>query len=227
MKNRIARIFLVLWFSVMPPAFAGDDWTSINEQINSIKGTYETSVAIANVKQTQTIYLELDKMRAQNESKFITDLARQPGQVQSFLCRYLASRKVKEAVPELMNIYSGLNEKTETPFLRDSIVSTVSQLDGANNRKFFLRVLPTNNVWVRMSAVKALSYLPNDHETIVALRNTLLSDKDPMVRRDAASALGNFTQDQWAKQSLEQALNDEQSVLQAVKISLQKFKSEK
>ncbi len=167
MKIRNTIILLALWISTISPVVAGNEWNSISEQIASIKPTYDSSVAKANEKETQSI---------------------------------------------------------EPPFLRDSIVATVSQLDGAGNRNFFLRVLPSNNILVRRSAVQALSRLPHDHETVTALRNSLLSDKDPMVRRDAAFALGNFREDQWAKQGLEQALGEEQGVLQAIKFSLQKFK---
>ena len=229
--NSSKFILLVSLYSslaTVTPALSADEWISIDERIGSIKGTYKADVAKNNQKTQQDVYLQLDRLRSRDQNKFLIEIARQPGSVQSFLIRYLARKKVKAAVPMLITMDAALAGKpdmSDTPFLRESIVTTISQLDGANNRKFFLSVLPANNIWVRRAAIQALSELPDDHDTIAALRNALLTDRDAMVRQEAASALGNFSQDEWAKQGLQQSLGEEQGVLQAVKLSLQKFKA--
>ncbi len=222
MKHRNALGALILSVSLISPAFARAEWTSTVEKIDSVKETYETKVAEANTRKTQEIYLELDQIRGRDKNKFLTDLQQQPPRILSFVCQYLVSRKVIEAVPVLIRVYDRPNDR-EALYLPDSIVSTVARLDGIGNRKFLLRVLPSDNIWVRRSAVQALAALPYDRETLVGLRNALLSDRDAIVRREAALALGNFPHEAWAKQGLETAKADEQDVLQAIDTSLHKI----
>jgi len=230
MKNRLFLASQVIWLCLALPVQAAgnsDAWNSVAQQIDAIKGTFDSNVAKQNAQNVQTIYSQLDTMRTRDESRFLVDLSNQPGKVQLFLCRYLESRKVKNSVPVLIKVYDRLNEKTETSFLRDSIVTTIAGLDAASNRKFFLGVLSSKDNFARMAAVQALGNLPEDHATVTALRTTLLSDTNPMVRREAAFALGNFPKDEWAKQGLEEAQRDGQDVERAIKMSLNKLKNGK
>src|SRR5262249_25458786 len=198
------------------------DWTKVAGEIEASQPQgCSNEDAGRSSKQREAIYAELDKFRHADEQRLLAELVQQPANVQSFISQYAVSRKLKAAVPRLIQIYNSQDRAS----IQEVLVMSVANLAGESNRPFLLDASTAKNISARRAAVDALAVLPHDHETIPRLRILLLSDPAWTVRERAAWALGNFPNDQWAKQGLDQALGEEQGIIQAIKLSLVKIKN--